>query len=101
MEYLPSPPHSLAPAQAEQIRVRLNKLRAKSLKRSSVRNLQFYHGQEVKVWDHVSRRYTIEEVVDSPILGDDSVPRSYKVITNDGRMRHVTAAWIVPGAAAN
>ena len=37
------------------MRTRLNKLRAKSLKRSNVRNLQFYHGQEVKVWDHVAQ----------------------------------------------
>ena len=81
------------------MRVRLNKLRAKSLKRSNMRNLQFWPSQDVKIWDHVSRRYTIEAVVDSPIMGDDSVPRSYKVITNDGRMRHVTAAWVVPAAA--
>ena len=83
------------------MRARLNKLRAKSLKRSNVRNLQFTHGDQVKVWDHVTRRYTIEAVVESPILGDDSVPRSYKVITRDGKLRHVTAAWIVPAAAAN
>ena len=81
------------------MRARLNKLRAKSLKRSNVRNLHFQPGDPVKVWDHVSRRYSIEAVIDSPIIGDDLVPRSYKVVTSDGKMRHVTSAWVVPAAA--
>ena len=96
---LPSPPNSLAPAQVEQMRARLNKLRAKSLRRSNVRTLHFQPGDPVKVWDHVSRRYSIEAVIDSPIIGDDLVPRSYKVVTSDGKMRHVTSAWLVPAAA--
>ena len=62
-------------------------------------SLHFQPGDPVKVWDHVSRRYTIEAVIDSPIIGDDLVPRSYKVVTSDGKMRHVTSAWVVPAAA--
>ena len=96
---LPSPPQQPGPPQVEQMRARLNKLRAKSLKRSNVRNLHFQPGDPFKVWNHVSRRYSIEAVIDSPIIGDDLVPRSYKVVTSDGKMRHVTSAWVVPAAA--
>ena len=96
---LPSPPNSLAPAQVEQMKARLDRLRAKSLKRANARSVTFQPGDPVKVWDHRDRRYSIEATVDSPIIGDDLVPRSYKVVTSDGRMRHVTAAWLVPAAA--
>ena len=96
---MPAPPEALTREQADKLRTRQAEPRDKALKRHNTRPLTFYPGKHVKIWDHKQRRYAEPAVIDSPILGDDGYPRSYKVITEAGRLRHVTAAWIVKAAA--
>ena len=78
---------------------RLNKIRAKALSRRNVRPTTFQSGDHVKIWNHRVKRYDTPAIVDSAVAGDDTLCRSYKVIGEDGRLRHVTGAWLVPAEA--
>ena len=53
----------------------------------------------MKVWDQKQKRFSDEATIDSPMPSDDGAARSYKIITDAGRLRHVTAAWLVKAAA--
>ena len=96
---LPAPPQALTAEQIERLRTRHAEMRDKALQRHNARPLTFQPGEQVKIWDHKQKRYAEPAVINSPIAGDDGYPRSYKVVTEAGRLKHVTAAWIVKAAA--
>ena len=96
---LPAPPQALTEEQVNKLRARHAEMRDKALQRHNARPLTFQPGEHVKIWDHKQKRYAEPAVIDSPIAGDDGFPRSYKVVTEAGRLRHVTASWIVKAAA--
>ena len=98
---LSAPPETLTKEQIDRLRARHAELRDKALARQNVRPLTFYPGDQVKIWDHKQKRYSEPAMVDSPMPGDDGHPRSYKVLTETGWLRHVTAAWLVKAAAAD
>lgn len=83
----------------DRLRARHAELRDRALIRHNARPLNFYPDDHVKIWDHRQKRYSEPATVDSPIPGDDDYPRSYKVLTEAGWLRHVTAAWLVKAAA--
>ena len=96
---MPAPPGGMTREQIERLRTRHAKLRDKALARHNTRPLIFYPGDPVKIWDLRRKQYAEPATVNSPILGDDGYPRSYKVLTEAGRLKHVTAAWLVKRAA--
>ena len=95
----PAPPGEMTREQIERLRTRHAELRDKGLARHDVRPLIFYPGDPVKIWDHRRKQNPKPALVDSPILGDNGYPRRYKVLTEAGRLKHVTAAWLVKRVA--
>ena len=78
---------------------RLNRIRSRALKRQNIRPTSFQPGDQVRMWNHRSKRYDSAATIHSPVTGDDTIARSYKIIGEDGRMRHVTSSWLVPAQA--
>ena len=81
------------------MRKRHQELRDKAVHRHNARPDKFQVGDSVKIWNPKQKRYSEPAVIDSPIAGDDMMPRSYKVILDNGRVRHVAAAWLLRAAA--
>ena len=96
---LPAPSLALTEEQVAKLRARHAEMRDRALERHNARPDTFEPGENVKIWDNKQKKYSEPAVVDSPILGDDDFPRSYKVVTESGRLRHVTASWITRAAA--
>ena len=96
---LPAPPGRLTPEQIENLRARHAELKDRALRRHNARPTQFLPGERVRVWDQKQKRFSDEATIDSPMPSDDGASRSYKIITDAGRLRHVTAAWLVKVAA--
>ena len=96
---LPSPPSSITAEQIQALRKRHQELRDKAVQRQNARPEEFQVGDQVKIWNPRQKRFSEPAMVDSPIKGDDMTPKSYKVIIDNGRVRHVAAAWMVLAAA--
>ena len=82
------------------IRAKHNCAKDKALARANMSPEQFLPGTPVKVWDSKKRAYSSSGIIDSPVLGDYMLARSYKVLLTDGRLHHVHASWMVRSAAA-
>ena len=97
---LPSPPSQLPPQQLQALKIRHQKMKDKALKRHNTRPEEFAPGQQVLLYQPKAKRYSLPAIIDSPIIGDDNFPRSYKVITEDGLLRHYQARWIISAPPA-
>ena len=95
---LPSPPSSLTEEQVQALRRRHQELKDKAVQRQNARPEEFQVGDQVLVWSPRQKRFTEPGVIDSPMWGDNLVARSYKIIMESGRVRHVAAALIVRAA---
>ena len=83
----------------ESLRRRHQALRDKANQRRNARPEEFQAGDQVKVWVPKQKRFAEPGTVDLPIPGDDMTPRSYKIVLDNGRVKHVAAAWLVRAAA--
>ena len=98
---LPAPPSQLPPQQLQALKTRHQKMNDKALKRRNTRPDDFAPGQEVLLYQPRAKRYSLLAIIDSPIIGDDGFPRSYRVITEDGLLRHYQARWIISAPSAD
>ena len=97
---LPCLPMQLPPEQLSALRLRHKHLKDWALKRCNARPELFEPGQKVLLYAPRFKRYNIPAVFYCPILGDDDILRSYRVITEDGVMRHYQAHWLITARAA-
>ena len=94
---LPSPPTQLSPEQLDLLRMHLARARSKATsRRKRARQEVFQPGQSVLCWDHRARQYSEPATVESSVTSDDGAPRSYCVITEAGRLRHLCSSWLIP-----
>ena len=92
---LPAPPSQLPPQQPQALKIQHQRMKDKTLKCRNARTDDFAPGQEVLLYQPKAKRYSLPAIIDSPIISDDGFPRSYKVIMEDGLLRHYQAHWII------
>ena len=74
--------------------IRRNRARVARKVKNHTQSL-FKIGDKVRVWNIKSKKYDEEATVTDLEVGDDGRARSYIVLYNDGRQKHLHGNWLL------